>query len=551
VDVQELIRTFVPGGPVRMAHQQQALQDVIRNKGSHALLMDMGTGKTAVVWDYLSLLALRYGECRVLVVCPKVVRDSWGQQGLKFAHPQVSLWCETLTGLRMDKAKRLQALGVDTAMRMHTEKPEVTLRDAGNPHVRVNPRSLGPGAMRAPRVVMAIANYDTFSSRARHGSKTMADVMLAAVGKFNPHIVVADEGHYARNPSNIGRFMARLGRGVPRRLLLTGTPMPHSPIDILQQWHFVDPDEFVTDHGRPWGRPYFLERYAVLGGWQGKEVIRWRGLDHLQARIAKRATVVSKEDALDLPPITEVVHRFALSSKERGAYRDMAKRMVVSLEAGELTEDNRLVQMLRLRQITSGFVHDTGTGKDEILGTSKLDAAVEILDDVMAGESRAVVFCWSRLEMARLAERFGRGRLWDAQPLLISGQTKDADRKAILERFLNVKANPEKIVVIAQIRTVSVGINEFVSASNVLFLSLSQQREEFLQARDRLHRIGQEKPVTVHVLLAKNSVDGQIWRHYQQRTDLEASILDHVRQVGRSQTMTEGIDVQEGEDGER
>lgn len=546
-EIQKLISEFKPGGPPRMAHQVSALQDVIRNKGSHALLMDMGTGKTAVVWDYLSLLALRYGECRVLIVCPKVVRDSWGQQGLRFAHPQVSLWCETLTGLRQDKADRMAALGVDTALRMAPQRPEVTLRDAGNPHVAVNPRNLGPGAMRAPRVVAAIANFDTFSSRARRGSKTMADVMVAAVAKFNPHVLVVDEGHFARNPSNTGRCLARIARKVPRRLLLTGTPMPHSPIDILQQWHIVDPDEFVTEHGRPWGRPTFLAQYAVLGGWQGKEVIKWRGLDHLQERIAKRATVVKKEEAIDLPPVTESVIRFALSTKERAAYKEMAKRMVVSLENGELTEDNRLVQMLRLRQITSGFVHDTGTGQDEILGTSKLDAAVEILDDVLAGEKRAVVFCWSRLEMVRLAERFGRGRLWDAEPLLISGQTKDVDRKAILARFLSVKLHPERLVVIAQIRTVSVGINEFISASNVLFLSLSQQREEFLQARDRLHRIGQEKPVTVHVLLAKNSIDEQIWRHYQQRTDLESAVLEHVKAIGRGSS-TEGIDVGEAGD---
>lgn len=542
----ELVAQFRPAGPERMGHQELALRNIVRDKGSHALLMPPGTGKSAVVIDYLSLLSLHYGECRALVVCPKVVQDSWQQQALTFGHPEVSLWLEILTGLRKTKAERLKVLGIDTAMRMSLEKVNVEARNAATPWLPVSTRSQGPGALRSPRLVMALANFDTFSSRARVGSKTMADVMVDAVARFNPHVLVVDESHFCRGPSNTSRCLQRIARRTPRRLILTGTPMPHSPLDILNQWHIVDPNEFVTDHGRPWGKPLFLSHFAVLGGWQGKEVIRWKNLEALQEKISLRSTAIAKEDAVDLPPLTEVVHRFQLSSPERAAYKSMAKKLVVSLDGGDLTETNRLTQTLRLRQITSGFIHDTGTGKDEILGSSKLDAATELLDNIMAGEKRAVVFCWSRLEMERLASRFGGKRLWGSIPLTISGQTKDAERKAILARFLDVKRNPERIVVIAQIRTVSVGINEFVSASNVLFLSLSQQREEFLQAKDRLHRIGQESPVTAHVLLAKNTVDEVIWTHYQNRTDLENTVLEHVRAAsGYGSRADAGIELEE------
>jgi SNF2 family DNA or RNA helicase len=111
-----------------------------------------------------------------------------------------------------------------------------------------------------------------------------------------------------------------------------------------------------------------------------------------------------------------------------------------------------------------------------------------------------------------------------------------------------VKANPEKIVVIAQIRTVSCGINELVAASHIVFMSLSQQREEFAQARDRLHRIGQEKPVTSYILVAKGTIDEQILRHYHERINLEAAILDHVRQTGRTAS-SKGLELEVEEDG--
>src|SRR3546814_7696904 len=83
---------------------------------------------------------------------------------------------------------------------------------------------------------------------------------------FTPDLIVIDESRRIKGASsNASRTAARLTRLVPRRLILTGTVMPHSPMDVWAQWRFLEPMAFnePSPHGglkeMPFGK--FEERY--------------------------------------------------------------------------------------------------------------------------------------------------------------------------------------------------------------------------------------------------------------------------------------------------
>src|SRR3546814_19093464 len=93
----------------------------------------------------------------------------------------------------------------------------------------------------------------------------------------------------------------------------------------------------------------------------------------MQQVMARNAIVVRKEDALDLPAITDVAVPVHLSPRERDAYDSMKQQLAAVLANGALaTVPNRLAQMMRLRQITSGYVPDD-TGVMQAIGDSKVD----------------------------------------------------------------------------------------------------------------------------------------------------------------------------------
>lgn len=114
--------------------------------------------------------------------------------------------------------------------------------------------------------------------------------------------------------------------------------------------------------------------------------------------------------------------------------------------------------------------------------------------------------------------------------MVIEGGTAGDERIRMRERFGS--DDPQRMVMVAQITTMSLAVNELVTASHAVFASLSQQRDEYVQARDRLNRIGQERPVTFWHVCAPGTVDEVILKSHREKTSLENAMLKHVAGEG-------------------
>lgn len=545
-------RIFQPGGPTRFAHQSRGLQKMISTGGKTALLFDPGLGKTATVLDYASLLALKSpaGEVRVLVVCPLAAVDTWVQQAELFVSPQVHVWSEALGGSLIHRGEAMAARGGNpypppkkkptrrprgvkgpwAPRAQHAEQSWAWYARASDQRPRHITRSEGPDGLGQdkPRLVLIVVNIDTFTSRATHGGGTMADYMVQSVRRFDPELVVVDESHKIKSSQgNASRLLARLTHFVPRRVILTGTVMPHSPMDVFGQWRFLDPYAFGTTNSDGTQRQAtfgsFRSRYAVMGGFMGREVTGFRNLDEMQEIMARNACVARKEDALDLPPTMDVTVPVELSPGEKKAYKEMKDSLAATLLGGNAaTVPNRLSQMLRLRQITSGYLPDD-QGTVHVLGASKTKTIRSIVHDNLAGEKRIVIFALFTHEIEMLVEAL---KARDTEVAVITGATPAEERMGIRHRFGS--DDPARIVLVAQIKTLSLAVNELVTANHCIFASLSQQRDDLIQARDRLNRIGQTRPVTFWYALAPGTVDMVIMQSHRDRTNLENAMLKHI-----------------------
>lgn len=534
---------YVQGGPKRFDHQRRGLAKMISTGGVTALLFDPGTGKTAVVIDYAGLLALKSdtGEARVLVVAPLVAIDTWVSEAVKFASPQVSFWAEALGGRSIkEKAATLAARGpLGTAPQRprtagsrangweQAEALAVWDMDGNEAHSVAE----GPEVLTGPRVVLCVINIDMTSSRTRVGSKTMADVVVAAVRRFSPDLVVMDESHKIKSGSgNASRVMGRIAKYVKRRAILTGTVMPHGPLDVYGQWRFLAPTAFgPLHHGKriETTLAWFKERFIIYGGYYGREIIGYQHLDTMQAIMAEHAVVARKGEVLDLPPTTEVEVPVHLSPDEAAAYADMKDTLAHAWADGSLaTAPNRLAQMMRLRQITSGHLPDDG-GTTRQIGDAKARTVASIVNDTLLGEPRVVVFCLFSHEIAALSASLSTV---GTEVLTITGSTTPEDRLLMRKRFGSDEAT--RLVMVAQVKTMSLAVNELVSASHAVFGSLSYQRDDYEQAKARLDRQGQTKPVTFWIAVAPGTVDEVILKAHRDRADLEDAMLNHVRSTG-------------------
>lgn len=537
---------FITGGPPRYEHQKKGLNKLIRTGGVGALLFDPGLGKTATTLDYASLLALKSptGEARVLVAAPLVAVDTWVDQAEKWVSPQVNFWAEALGGNLLQRAEAIAARG-GNGYRDHLgpgkdKKPILNMKAdpralhhqrsiAWDSRPKVDPRD-GPDAVPGPRLVLTVINTDTLSQRRTVGSKTMADILVDAIKRYQPDLVVLDESHLIKSSSsNISRIMARIAKLVKRRIILTGTVMPASPLDVFGQWRFLEPYAFghkdadgvqqISTYGG------FKDDYAELGGWMGREVVRFKNLDRMQSIMARNAIVARKKDALDLPPTTDVILPVDLSPKEKKAYNEMKNQLSVQITPTvQSTSTNKLVQMMRLRQITSGYLPDDN-GTMTQLGTAKADTVASLVQDTLAGEKRIVIFALFTEEINALVKRLS---VKGTEVMKITGSTPVDERIKMRQRFGSEEDT--RMVIVAQIKTLSLAVNELVTANHAIFASMSQRRDEYIQARDRLDRIGQTRPVTFWHALVPSSVDHVILKSHTERTSLENAMLKHIHE---------------------
>lgn len=480
-----------------MDHQRRALRAIIERQGVCGLLMDPGTGKSKCVIDYLAMLTLAKGAQDWLIAAPLSALDGWPDQFDQHMPDTVEYELIWLGDGPLTIEQKAQAI-----------------------------RDLPPKDLPILRVVLI--NHDAFGSKAKATGKdgkklatvTVWDRIVSAIEVWRPDGMVVDESHRLKtHTSKRSKAFARMAKAVPKRLLLTGTVAPRNLLDIFGQWQTLNRARYGTD----WNT--FRFRYAKWGGWMDKTPVLWLETDDMRSRILADAFVVKKEDALDLPPVTEVTLPVRLGAKERAAYVQMGSEMLVDLPSGgEAIAPIPITKMLRQRQLTGGFVgYETEDGHraEERIGDSKARVCIDKLSNLVDAGEKVVIFAHFRPDLDIIEEKARKALPKDVPVWRVDGSTKKPDRMAARTGF---RDHDGPAVFIAQMRVMSLGVNELVVAAYGIVYSMSERRDDFDQALDRLDRQGQTRPVTIYHLIVPDSVDELMLKGHQDKLDLERVI---------------------------
>jgi superfamily II DNA or RNA helicase len=316
--------------------------------------------------------------------------------------------------------------------------------------------------------------------------------------------VVLDEAQAVKNPdSQVARAAFGLRAGF--RLTLTGTPVENRLDELWSQLHFANP-------GLLGGLPDFRERYArpISAGEPGAAA-------HLRARIApfvlrRMKSVVAKE----LPPRTDAILHCELDAEERAVYdtvRAASQRQVVERlqRGGSVIEALEL--LLRLRQAAC---HRALVPGQTAAGSSKLAVLLESLDEAAAEGHKALVFSqWT--SFLDLVEPHLRSAGIPFERL--DGST--LDRQGVVERFQSPGGAP---VLLISLRAGGTGLN-LTAADHVFLLDPWWNPAVEEQAADRAHRIGQDRPVSVYRLVARETVEERILELQDRKRELAEAAL--------------------------
>jgi len=456
-------------------HQQDAVAFASERDGT-MFDIPMGLGKTATAIECLRV----WKSETVLVLCPKAVCRSWEKQ------------------LAVHAEGEFDAIILGPFPCRYSNGVRHALKKSGSAASRIGEINEAMATARLKRVpFVLVVNYDS-ARTAKFAAWCIARLWGA---------IIADECHKLKSPwGATSKFAAKLK--ATHKLGLTGTVMPHSPLDVWAQYRFISPLMFGRSHAG------FRSTYAVMGGYGGKQVLAFRNLDNLRARMAVATFSIADDNVLGLPGTMDETIEVELGPKGRSVYQQLESELSAQIDEGEITASNALAKLTRLQQITAGFIPLDGDDHLTRVDSAKLEALTEILGDT---DEPVVVFGRWRGDMdnvRQVCEKLGEPHSE------LSGQANDLpewETGAGGRRILGV-----------QIQAGGLGI-ELTRARLCVFASTGFNLGDYLQARKRVHRPGQTLPVTYYHLVARETIDPVIVKAIAKREDLIESTIGELR----------------------
>jgi SNF2 family DNA or RNA helicase len=326
-----------------------------------------------------------------------------------------------------------------------------------------------------------------------------------ALARVPWELAVLDEAQAIKNPDS-QTARAAYGLRADRRIALTGTPVENRLEELWSEMHFLNP-------GLLGGRGEFDVRVAKpIAAGDAAAVERLR--ERLRPFVLRRR---KREVAPELPPRTDVVLHCVLSEAERAVY-DAVRAATAPEVLSRLARGGSVIEaleaLLRLRQ---ACCHPRLVPGQQLDASAKLELLTDRLETAAADGHKALVFSqWTGL--LDLAEPRLRAAGLDFARL--DGST--ANRGEVVARFQAESGPP---VFLISLRAGGVGLN-LTAADHVFLLDPWWNPAVEDQAADRAHRIGQERPVLVHRLVAQDTVEERILALQESKRALAAAAID-------------------------
>ncbi|MFK7894369.1 MAG: DEAD/DEAH box helicase [Myxococcota bacterium] len=352
----------------------------------------------------------------------------------------------------------------------------------------------GPGRALDPNVDVTITSYALLRQDA------------AKIGDVEWDCVVLDEAQTIKNPeSQIAR--AAHGLVAKARFALTGTPVENRLDELWSQFHFLNP-------GLLSGRTEFRNRYSRPIG-EGDADVAYRLRQRIKPFLLRR---LKSEVAPELPPLSEIVLDCELSAEERAVYDSVRAATVREVVERLKSGGNVMAALEALLRLRQAACHPSLVPGQEDVGASsaKLETLYARLEEAVADGHKALVFSqWTSL-LDRVEPGLNDRSIDFAR---LDGATRD--RGAVVERFQSDDGPP---VMLLSLRAGGTGLN-LTAADHVFLLDPWWNPAVEAQAADRAHRIGQDRPVVLHRLIATDTVEeGILTLHDRKRALADAAL---------------------------
>ena len=458
------------------AHQLTALEKSW-NKETYAYFMEMGTGKTKVLIDNMSMLYDKGKIDGALIIAPKGVIGTWYKQEIPNHLPD------------------------------HIENVSVMWQSLITKKQHENLNNLFKSDQKLHILIMNVE-----ALRTSKGTEFAAKFL-------NSHrsLMAIDESTTIKNSSaKRTKNILTLSKHAKYRRIMTGSPVTKNPLDLYSQCEFLSPWllNFQSFYA-------FRNRYAEMKtiharGRSIQVVHKFQNIGELSDKLKGFSYRVLKEDCLDLPDKIYIKRNISLTPDQLKLYQQMKTTALAILNGKQVTSVTVLTQLMRLHQITCGhFTADDGS--TQLVKNNRVTELMDVLEEI---EGKAIIWANYQHDITNIikavVEKYDEDSIVDYY-----GLTPQEDRQNNIQKFQN---DPKCRFLIGTPQTGGYGIT-LTAANTVVYYSNGYDLEKRLQSEDRAHRIGQKKSVTYVDLITENTVDEKIVKALRKKINTASEVL--------------------------
>jgi SNF2 family DNA or RNA helicase len=458
-------------------YQQEGI-DFVTGKANAGLFLDPGLGKTAIMLSAINKLYFEEFP-KVLVIAPlRVAQNVWSAEVAKW---QTFDWmsCTVLHG-------------------KHKEK-----------------RAVDP-------------NHDIYLINVEN-IFWLVDMMLEKSGpKFDWLII--DESSMFKDPST-SRFkhLKKVAQLFKRRYILTGTPSPNSLMGLWSQIYVLDRGSALGANITQYRRKYF--NTINRGNYNDYELIPGADKD-IPKTTAPLVIRMDAKDCLSLPPVVYNTISVTLPPKVRKQYDSFEKDLFAELDGEEKFIQTSVAAYLVCRQVANGFVYvpkqlgefdeKTAEERTEVLHNGKIEALKELIGELQ-GKPVLVAYHFKQ-DLIAIKQALGA-----KVPHIGAGVSSRETAKHIKD--WNAGKLP---VLLGHPQSMSHGLNLQAGGNDVVWYSLTDSLENYLQLNRRILRQGVKGQVRVHHIVTEKTIDVVVMQRLKAKDTTQQAFLDAIKEYRRT-----------------
>lgn len=487
---------------LKLAPYQQVATVLSSESEGFGLFMEQGAGKTPCIITQINTAARDFKEKRMyraIIVCPNAVRMNWANEFRRFSTQKGKV-----TILRGGELARTKAL-IDA----------LTVSDG-------------------EKFTVVIVSYGTLVP------------MIGVLKQIEWDLASIDEAHLIKWPETKRCKAALELRDAARaRYPLTGTPVCNTPLDLYALFEFMGKGFSGFNSWKA-----FRSFYGTFDSSDGEsKLVGVQNLPFLKERLARLSFIINKKEALpDLPEKLYSIIEVEMTKDQQDAYDNVARHLALEIESDLAESDNKsmtinnvLTKLLRLAQITSGFitwdkvVDDDGAvlqpkRVEGFKANPKIDALIEDYRTLQPDEKVIIWACWVPDIEAISARLTAEG----IKHVCYYGGVSDKGRTEA-ERAFN--EDPDCRVLVGNPQAGGAGLNligyppgradEYeTDLTTEYYFSQGWSPVLRSQSEDRGHRRGTRRPVNIKDLCVPDTIDETIRERVLQKRITAYEIAD-------------------------